>query len=138
MIRFGEFRESLLSEENDPFITQQDLINLEKMLDNLYSKLGIDVEFTKHFLDRVNDIRNVTQIRLSELSNLFKKEFLKFGDVLADIKDGVEAVLFDVSSNINIPFVMKWNPHTKEMELVAKTVMRKKNFLTQNKRYTVR
>jgi len=138
MLHFQEFKGSMLAEANDPFITRQDLMNLEKMLDSLFNKLGIDIEFTKHFLDRVNDIRNVTQIRLSELSDLFRKEFLRFGDTLADMKDGVEAVLTDITTNINVPFVMKWNSSTKEMELIAKTVMRKKNFMTSGKRLAVR
>ena len=33
----------------------QNSINVEKYLDKVWAKVGIDVEFTRHFMDRVND-----------------------------------------------------------------------------------
>jgi hypothetical protein len=41
-----------------------------------------------------------------------------------------EAVLNDMQTDINMPFVLKWDG--KELDLVAKTVMRKSNFATSN------
>lgn len=46
-----------------------------------------------------------------------------------------QAVMKDLETDINIPFVLNWNG--EELELVAKTVMRKKNFTTPNKEFTV-
>ena len=43
-------------------ITKSDLDQLEKYADRLFGAVGIDVEFTRHFLDRVNDERNKKQI----------------------------------------------------------------------------
>ena len=43
-------------------VRKSDLDQLERYADRLFASLGIDVEFTKHFLDRVNDERNVKQI----------------------------------------------------------------------------
>ena len=43
-------------------ITKTDLDQLEKYADRLFGAVGIDVEFTRHFLDRVNDERNKKQI----------------------------------------------------------------------------
>ena len=41
-------------------VRKSDLDQLERYADRLFASLGIDVEFTKHFLDRVNDERNET------------------------------------------------------------------------------
>jgi hypothetical protein len=35
-------------------------------------------------------------------------------------------------SDINVPFVLNWDPRSQVLDLVAKTVMRKKNFQTPN------
>jgi hypothetical protein len=52
-----------LSEE----ITKVDLGQVEKFADKLFSQVGIDVEFTRHFLDRANDKRNGKDINVAEL-----------------------------------------------------------------------
>ena len=59
--------------EVDNAVTQADIDQLEVFADRLFAKVGIDVEFTRHFLDRVNDERNVKQITMSELTRLFKQ-----------------------------------------------------------------
>jgi predicted kinase len=124
------------TEESTPMSKQQ-LSSLEAVLDKAFAKLGIDVEFTKHFLDRVNDARNKTQITAKELALLYKKEYIKYGKPLAKLPDGDQGVMKDLESDINIPFVINVNRSTKEVELVAKTIMRKKNFTTPNRQYTV-
>ena len=54
-------------------ITKSDLDQLERYADKLFAAVGIDVEFTRHFLDRVNDERNKKQITTAELTRLFKQ-----------------------------------------------------------------
>jgi predicted kinase len=127
---------SFYAEEVAPMSKQQ-LSSLEVVLDKAFAKLGIDVEFTKHFLDRVNDARNKTQITAKELALLYKKEYIKYGKPLAKLPDGEQGVMKDLESDINIPFVINVNRSTKEVELVAKTIMRKKNFTTPNRQYPV-
>ena len=116
-------------------VTQNQLDTLESVLDKVFSKVGIDVEFTRHFIDRVNDARNVKPISIKELGMLFKKEFVKYGKPIAQLGPDAEAVMKDLSSDINIPFVLNWNG--EELELVAKTVMRKKDFKSSNKEFAV-
>ena len=116
-------------------VTQSQLNALENVLDRVFGNVGIDVEFTRHFLDRVNDARNVKPISIKELGMLFKKEFVKYGKPIAQLGPDAEAVMKDLSSDINIPFALNWNG--EELELIAKTVMRKKNFATPNKEFTV-
>ena len=116
-------------------VTQQQLDSLENVLDRVFASVGIDVEFTKHFIDRVNDERNIRPITIKELAMLFKKEFVKYGKPIAQLGPDAEAVMKDLETDINIPFVLDWNG--EELELVAKTVMRKKDFKSSNKEFTV-
>lgn len=114
----------------DAKLDKKDLDGVEKYADRLYKSVGIDVEFTKHFLDRVNDARNKTQITVSELIRMFKQSYKKFGKKIAKLGPDAEAVLNDMETDVNMPFVLKWDG--KELDLVAKTVMRKKDFATSN------
>ena len=66
-------------------ITKSDLDQLEKYADRLFGAVGIDVEFTRHFLDRVNDERNKKQITTAELTRLFKQSYKKFGKKIAQL-----------------------------------------------------
>ena len=119
------FRQHLLSEQE---ITKQDLDGVEKYADRLYKAVGIDVEFTRHFLDRVNDTRNKKQITVAELIRLFKQSYKKYGKKIAKLGPDAEAVINDMQTDVNMPVVLKWDG--KELDLVAKTVMRKKDFKT--------
>ena len=116
--------------DESAFITRKNLDDIEKYADRLFAKVGIDVEFTRHFLDRVNDARNRKQITTSELTRLFKQSFKKYGKQIAKLGPAAQAVINDMRTDINMPFVLE--PKGKELELIAKTVMRKKNFKTTN------
>jgi len=114
----------------DAKLTKNDLDAVEKYADRLYKSVGIDVEFTKHFLDRVNDERNKKQITVGELIRMFKQSRKMHGKKIAQLGPDAEAVLNDMQTDVNMPFVLKWDG--KELDLVAKTVMRKKDFATSN------
>lgn len=118
-------------------ITPADLNQLERFADKLFNKVGIDVEFTKHFLDRVNDERNKKPISSGELTRLFKQEFKKWGKPIAQMGPDQEAVMKDLQTDINMPFALQWDSKNNELDLVAKTVMRKKDFKTTNKEFPV-
>jgi len=108
---------------------------LERVIDKVFANLNIDVEFTKHFLDQVNNERNKKQITIRELGELFAKEYKRWGNTIKHMPVDSQAVMKDLSSAINIPFVL--NKDGKEKELVAKTVMRKKDFKTPDKQLPV-
>ena len=112
-------------------VKKSDLDQIERYADRVFAAVGIDVEFTRHFLDRVNDARNVKQITPSELTRLFKQSFKKYGKKISKLGDDAQAVINDMKTNINMPFVLN-KTRGGELELVAKTVMRKKNFSTSN------
>ena len=112
-------------------VKKSDLDQIERYADRIFAAVGIDVEFTRHFLDRVNDARNVKQITPSELTRLFKQSFKKYGKKISKLGDDAQAVINDMKTNINMPFVLN-KTRGGELELVAKTVMRKRNFSTSN------
>ena len=54
---------------------------------------------------------------------------------ISKLPDGVNILLKDMGTNINVPVVLRWNG--KELEKIAKTIMRKKNFKSSTKKYSV-
>ena len=74
----------------DAKISKSDLDNVEKYADRLYKSVGIDVEFTRHFLDRVNDARNKKQITVDELIRMFKQSYKRYGKKIAALESDVE------------------------------------------------
>jgi hypothetical protein len=127
----------MLLNEVDKEITSSDLEALETFADRIFGKVGIDVEFTRHFLDRVNDERNGKQITASELTRLFKQEYKKWGKPIAQMGPDAEAVMKDLATDINVPFALRWDNKNKELDLIAKTVMRKPNFKTSNREFAI-
>jgi hypothetical protein len=114
------------------FVTQSELDSVEKIADEWFEDYGIDVQFTKHFIERVNDERNGKPISAEELEDLFTQTAEKYGEKLANLPDDYQAVLFKLRNDINLPFALNYDDKNDEMDLVAKTVMRKKNFQTSN------
>lgn len=129
----SELEGLLLSEEVDSKTLKQ----VEAFADKLFAKLNIDVEFTRHFADRVNDARNGKPISSAELIKLFKETYKKHGKKIAEMPDSAQAVIKQMANDINMPFVFKWDERNQEFDLVAKTIMRKKDFKTPNKVMTV-
>ena len=109
-------------------ITKSDIDQLEKYADRIFKSVGIDVNFTRHFVDRANDARNKKDITPAELTRLFKQSYKKYGKKIAALGADAEAVINDMKTDINMPFVLKKDGD--ELDLVAKTIMRKKNFMT--------
>ena len=109
-------------------ISKGQLKTLEKVLDSLFKSLNIDVAFTKHFIKRVNDPRNHPAIKFGELQSMFVKAYSRYADQLKDLPDNTQRVLHDLQSDINLPFVLRHDKKSNELDLVAKTVMRSKEF----------
>lgn len=118
-------------------LTQSDIDQLEIFADRLFAKVGIDIEFTRHFLDRVNDQRNKRQITMGELTRLFKQEQKRWGKSIAQLGPDSEAVMKDLQTDINLPFALRWDTKNNELDLIAKTVMRKQDFKTSNQEFAV-
>ena len=127
----NEAFENMLNEETQcALITQADIRELEKFADELLSKYGIDIEFTKHFGDRMSDERNTPCINVKELKDFFRKVYANAG---AKIKSnvGLEVVIKDIQKSLNMPVVI--DRKKGDVEVTFKTIMRKKNFTSPNK-----
>ena len=112
-------------------ITLSELKEIERYADKLFAAVGIDVEFTKHFHDRANDPRNDKPITTAELLGIFKRTYKKYGKRIRKLNPGAQGVIKDMRADINMPFVINIDKNGM-LDLVAKTVMRKKNFKTSN------
>lgn len=123
----GEFQ---LGDRN-PEISRSELKEVERQLDQLFKSLNIDIAFTNHFFDRLNDARNKKQITVQELIELYTSLYTKFGVKLSKSSGEVSKLIKSLSSDINIPVAIKYDPRKKEVAIVALTTMRKKNFKTK-------
>jgi hypothetical protein len=113
-------------------VTQKQLSDLEKFADRLLDKFGVDVEFTRHFADRMNDDRNKPKITIPELQRFFKKVAKNKAKDIKQLGDS-EAVLKDIQADLNLPVVINYDKNKEEFEVVNKTIMRKKDFKTPDK-----
>ena len=111
-------------------IPMADLQKIDKFADKKLNPVNVVIT-DKHFFDRLNDPRNGKEISSAELIGFFKrlskkkKEFLDFLDKYNQV------VASDDRTNLNIPFMKQAN------KVIAKTVMRKKDFKTQNQKVEI-
>lgn len=108
------------------FITQGDVDFVDDMADRKLSPIDIDLS-GNHFFDRLNDPRNYPDISIEELEDFFDKLSDEKEDFIEFLKKYKDVVVKDTETNINIPFMKRAN------KAIAKTIMRKKNFMTSNK-----
>ena len=107
-------------------------VDMKRVEDFADDKLDpVDVEFTKHFFDRLARVEHDKEISDAELIGFFKrlskkkKQFDKF------MKQYDEFVVKDERTDINIPFKAKVD------QIIAKTIMRKKDFKTSDPEYDI-
>ena len=110
-------------------MAKSDLDDVEKYADKKLNPL--DIEFSKHFFDRVNDPRNDKEISTAELIGFFKRLSRNKNKFVEFLKKYQELVVKDSNTNINIPFVNQVN------QVIAKTIMRKQDFSTSNPTITL-
>lgn len=127
MIRFKQYIEEA---EAGNIISKANMKAFENVVDKLFAKYKLDFKFTNHFRERMSDKRNKPHIEMKELANMIKKLYAKYkgGDnSLAKYRD-VEAVLKDLQSDLNLPIAVEYDRKNDELDVIAKTIMRKKNF----------
>ena len=92
----------------------------------------VDVVLTdKHFFDRLNDPRNGKEISQAELIGFFKRLGKKKKEFVEFLNQYKSLVAVDDRTNINIPFMKQAN------KAIAKTVMRKKDFKSTDKKLDI-
>ena len=125
--KFSPKNKHLTNEKNSGKTNEMSKSTLNKIEKFAEKKLSPeDIEFTKHFFDRINDPRNGKEISDAELTGFFKrlsKYKKQFKEFLEKYK---QIVVTDKRHSINIPFVKQTN------QIIAKTIMRKDDFKTSN------
>ncbi|MCA1799932.1 MAG: hypothetical protein LC687_00230 [Actinobacteria bacterium] len=112
-------------------VSPDQLSQVEAYADKLFAKVGIDVEFTRHFKDRLNDLRNKKPITSAELVRIFRETYKMYGKKIPALGPDAQAVIADMKTDINIPFVLNVS-RDGGLDLINKTVMRKKDYKTSN------
>jgi len=122
-------------DETCPIVTTSQLKAFESVVDKLFKAYKIDFDFgKKHFRERMSDERNNPCINLKELAEMVKKLYMqvkKNGSTLSKHKDA-EIVLKDIQSQLNMPIAIEYDRKNDELDVIAKTIMRKKDFRTPN------
>ena len=113
------------------------LAKVEEIADKLFAKYGIDIEFTKHFKDRMRDSRNGKPISPREILGLLRKIYYKHGKDIANQKPDFEAVMTDLTNDVNVPFLLDLDVENQHMDLITKTSMRKPDFKTPDPQFKV-
>lgn len=108
-------------------MSMADLNQIEKFADSELSPE--DIEFTRHFFERLADPRNQIEITQEELLGFFKRLAKNKDNFQKFIKRYEQFVVSDRKTKLNIPFAKTVD------KLIAKTVMRKSDFLSSNPKF---
>lgn len=117
-----------------PILTTAHMNAFEKLVDRMFEKFGLDFEFTKHFRERMSDSRNDPCIDMKELAQIVKKIYAKYQKGEKSLSKYVdsEAVIKDMQTDLNMPIAVEYDRKNDQIDVIAKTIMRKKNFRTPN------
>ena len=126
----------LYNEMLNEYISPNDLNKIEDELDSQFEPLNIDIEFSRHFHDRLNDPRNGKEIEPQELINTFGRLHYKHGKGLVNYRN-LDALVADFNNNLNIPFNLSYDKKTKMFELISKTIMRTNKFHSSDRKFKV-
>jgi hypothetical protein len=112
-------------------LTENDFNDLEDFADDLFSELGVDVVFTKHFKDRVNGWREERKpISYEELEDLFLRAYRNAGQMITSLPDRTEVVLRNTFSRLNSPVAVQ--DSKRDRKLIMQTIHRKTHFSSPN------
>lgn len=118
---------------NENYITRQELSQIEQTIDSFFKKYGININFqggSTHFIDRLNDPRNESPIYMDELVDLFRDLSDEYGDQIAQQlqqnKPGAIESDYQFDVPIHMPFLLQFNPRTKMIDLIPKTIKKQK------------
>lgn len=120
---------NILNPNLNEWVPKPEIDDIDDYADNILNPL--DLKITSHFIDRVNDRRNNPPIEADELYDFFDKLSDEKDELENALDDEGEVVATDSDTDINIPLA---KDNQKSNTIVAKTIMRKRNFLTPNKK----
>ncbi|CAB4133505.1 Polymerase, nucleotidyl transferase domain containing protein [uncultured Caudovirales phage] len=88
------------------------------VINQYYSKVGLPIKITKHFVERMSDPRNGDTITAAEIADFFAKMLKRRKQILASLAPEETIQVYDSESDITVPLIK-----TEDM-LVATTIMR--------------
>ena len=129
MLRFKQF---VTEAESCPILTTAHMKAFEQFVDKMFAKFNIDFDFTKHFRERMTDSRNDPCIDMKELAGMIQKIYKKYQNGEKSLSKFVdaEAVIKDMQTDLNMPIAVEYDRKSDDLVVIAKTIMRKKNFRT--------
>ena len=98
-----------------------DFISLEKILDNMFEDLGIDINFTRHFKERVIE-RGLTE---EDIIELMEKIYDTYGDEVADLGKDENRVFTHIKRLVDIAAINKGYGEDYLKDLVLKTAYKR-------------
>ena len=114
---------------NENYISRSELAQIEPIIDNFFKKYGIDVDFQgkfTHFIERLNDPRNESTIRLEDIENLFRDLAAEYGEDIANqIRQKQPTAVasdFQFDVPIHMPFMLEFNPRNGLIKLIPRTI----------------
>jgi len=111
-------------------LEKSDLKSIDTFADKQLNPIDVDLT-SSHFFDRLNDPRNDKEISNAELIGFFKRLARKKKELFNFLTKYKEIVASDIRTNINIPFLKQAD------KIIAKTILRKKDFQTSNPQLTL-
>ncbi len=109
---------------------------LEGVLNEKFAKDNLRFKMSVHFVrDRMNDPRNTPAITITELQGIFSRLTTRYISKLLLLKDNDTFNVRCLMSDINIPCAMSRKSGSSgidKREVIAITVMRKKNFIAKD------
>jgi len=113
------------------------LAKLEAYLDRLWRAVGLGLAMSTHWKERLADARNRTPIGVQEIIHLFQQEITKHGKQLRHLQPGVQGVFKDTRNDLNVPFVLDVDRRDRRLKIIAKTIIKKRNFHTPSQTWVV-
>lgn len=116
-----------------------DISRTERELDKMFRDIGLDVQFSHHFKDRLSNNSSLgreSDISHEELLKVFSELKKKYGKQLLMARNNPKefvGLLKDITTQLNIPFTIDYDKIYNGLhKLKAITVMRKKHFGSDN------
>lgn len=104
--------------ESEKRMSRGDINKLEDKLDELFSTIGVDIEFTTHFKNRIR----LRKIDGNEIADTFTKLYRKYKNKINN--DNFKAIVVDISNYLNIPISVQDNPNSDEKDMFLITIFK--------------
>ena len=122
------------------FVTEMsmgEVRSLEQKLDKMFEPFGVDIVFTRHVVkDRLLTGQREGGVTADEILDVFKRFIARYKDKLT--KKEWEAVIKDVRTKLNLPVTYKKDALEGDMDMIVKTIMKKRDFKGGGKVLTVK